>query len=59
MGIRVANAYAENAMSVDHCHDFVVRGDDRSALSRQESHHAAAIPQAAKSQLADHARVAK
>jgi hypothetical protein len=46
-------------MSVDHCHDFVVRGDDRSALSGKESYHAAAIPQAAKSQFADHARVAK
>ncbi|MBB4523532.1 UNVERIFIED_ORG: hypothetical protein M2435_003524 [Rhizobium sophorae] len=23
-------------MSVDHCHDFVVRGDDRSALSGKE-----------------------
>jgi hypothetical protein len=36
VGIRVGNAYAENAMSVDHCHDFVVRGDDRSALSGKE-----------------------
>jgi hypothetical protein len=24
VGIRVGNAHAENAMSVDHCHDFVV-----------------------------------
>ncbi|MBP2490159.1 hypothetical protein JOH50_005955 [Rhizobium leguminosarum] len=33
----MGNAYAENAMSVDHCHDFVVRGGDRSALSGKES----------------------
>jgi hypothetical protein len=59
VGIRVANAHAENAMSVDHHHDFVVRGDYRSALSRQESHHVTAIPKAAKSQFADHARMAK
>jgi hypothetical protein len=59
VGIRVADAHAENAMSVDYCHDFVVRGDDRSALSGKESYHAAAIPQAAKSQFADHARVAE
>lgn len=59
MGIRVGNTHAENAVAIDHCHDFVVRGDDRSALRRQKSHHAAAIPKAAKRQLADHGRVAK
>ncbi|MGZ2408113.1 hypothetical protein ACVIKO_005434 [Rhizobium ruizarguesonis] len=57
VGIRVANAHAENAMSIDHCHDFVMRGDDRFALSRKESQDAAAIPQTAKSQFADDARV--
>jgi hypothetical protein len=59
VSIRVANAHAENAVAIDHCHDFVVRGDHRFALSRQESHHAVAIPKAAKRQLADHAWVAK
>jgi hypothetical protein len=46
-------------MSIDHCHDFVMRGDDRFALSRKESQDAAAIPQTAKSQFADDARVTK
>ena len=56
MGIRVANARAENAMAIDHRHDFVVRGHDRYALSRQKSYYAAVI---AKRQLTNHARVAK
>ncbi|MBB3423996.1 hypothetical protein FHT85_000970 [Rhizobium sp. BK312] len=59
MGIRVANARAENAMAIDHRHDFVVRGHDRYALSRQKSYYAAAIATAAKRQLTNHARVAK
>ncbi len=59
MGIRIANAHAENSITVDHGHDFVVRGDNGSALSRQEGHCAASIPKAAKSQLADHAWMAK
>ncbi len=59
VGIRVANPHAENAVAIDHCHDFVMRGGHRFALSRQESYHAAAIPKAAKSQLSDHARMAK
>ncbi len=33
MGISVANIHAENAVSIDHRHDFVVRGDNSSALS--------------------------
>ncbi|MBB4438156.1 hypothetical protein M2310_001648 [Rhizobium leguminosarum] len=37
VGIRVADIHAENAMSIDHCHDFVMRGDDRFALGRKES----------------------
>ncbi|MBB3428341.1 hypothetical protein FHT85_005366 [Rhizobium sp. BK312] len=59
MGIRVANARAENAMAIDHRHDFVVRGHDRYALSRQKSYYAAVIATAAKRQLTNHARVAK
>lgn len=59
MGICVANTQAENATSVDHRHDFVMRGDNSSALSCQKGHDAAAIPKAAKGQLADHARMAK
>jgi hypothetical protein len=37
VGIRVANTHAENAMSIDHCHDFVMRGDDCFALGRKKS----------------------
>ncbi|OJY65555.1 MAG: hypothetical protein BGP09_21550 [Rhizobium sp. 60-20] len=59
MGICVANAHAEDAESIDHRHDFVVRGDNSSALSYQKSNNAAAVPKAAKRQLADHARMAK
>jgi hypothetical protein len=59
MGIYVANTHAENAVSIDHRHDFVVRGDNSSALSYQKSNDAAAVPKAAKRQLADHARMAK
>ncbi|MBB6488474.1 hypothetical protein GGD46_005790 [Rhizobium lusitanum] len=59
VSIRVANAHAENTMSIDHYHDFVMCRDDSRALSRQESYHVTAIPKAAKSQLADHAWMAK
>ncbi|OCI90971.1 hypothetical protein A6U85_25445 [Agrobacterium sp. 13-626] len=59
MGIRVTNAHAENAMSVDHYHDLIMRGDDCAALGRQESYNVVAISKAAKSQFADHARMAK
>ncbi len=59
MGISVANTHAENSISVDHRHDFVVGGGNSSALSCQKSNDAAAIPKAAKSQLANHARMAK
>ena len=59
VSIRVVDAHTEDIMSVDHHHDFVMRGDDRSALSRQESYHVVTIPKAAKSQLADHAWMAK
>jgi hypothetical protein len=44
---------------LDHRHDFVVRGDDCSALRRKKSHDATAIPKATKRQLTDHDRVAK
>jgi hypothetical protein len=46
-------------MSIDHYHDFVMCCDDCTALGRQESYHVTAIPKAAKSQLADHARMAE
>jgi hypothetical protein len=59
MGIGVANTHAENAVSIGHRHDFVVRGDNSSALSCQKSNDAAAIPKTAKGQLADHARMTK
>ncbi len=59
MGISVANTHAENAVSIDHRHDFVVRGDNSSALSCQKSNDIAAIPKAAKSQFPNHARMAK
>ncbi len=59
MGICVADTHAENAVSIDHRHDFVVGGDNSSALSCQKSNDTAAIPKAAKSQLANHARMAK
>ncbi|OCI98406.1 hypothetical protein A6U86_33810 [Rhizobium sp. AC27/96] len=59
MGICIANAHAENSISVDHSHDFVVRGDNNSALSRQKSHYTASIPKTAKSELADHVWMAK
>ncbi|MDR6635685.1 hypothetical protein J2X72_004499 [Phyllobacterium sp. 1468] len=59
MSIGVANADAEKTVAIDHCHDFVVRGDDRRTLRRQKSDHAAAIPKAAKRQLTDHGWVAK
>jgi hypothetical protein len=54
-----ANTHTENAVTIDHCHDFVVRGDGRSALRRQKSGYTAAIPKAAKRQFNDHGRVAK
>ncbi|SCB37105.1 hypothetical protein GA0061101_109165 [Rhizobium lusitanum] len=59
VSIRVANAHTENTMSIDHYHDFVMCCDDCTALGRQESYHVTAIPKAAKSQLADHARMAE
>ncbi|TCR98711.1 hypothetical protein EV281_108101 [Rhizobium sp. BK418] len=59
MRISVANTHAENAVSIDHHHDFVVRGDNSSALSCKKSNDTAAISKAAKSQLSDHARMAK
>jgi hypothetical protein len=46
-------------MSVDHYHDLIMRGDDCAALGRQESYNVVAISKAAKSQFADHARMAK
>ncbi len=59
MGISVDNTHAENAVSIDHRHDFVVRGDNSSALSCQKRNDTAAIPKVAKSQFANHARMAK
>jgi len=59
VSVRVANAHTENTMSIDHYHDFVMCRDDSGALGRQESYHVTAIPKAAKSQLADHAWMAK
>ena len=57
MGIGVANAHAEDAVSIDH--DFVVRCDDRAALGHQKRNHTNAISQAAKHHFADYDRVAK
>ncbi len=59
MRISVANTHAENSISVDHRHDFVVCGDNSSALSCQKRNDTAAIPKAAKGQFANHARMAK
>ena len=59
MGIGVTNAHAENAMALDHDHNFVVRCNDRAALGHQKGNHTNAISQAAKRQLADYDRVAK
>jgi hypothetical protein len=59
MDIRIANTHAENAVAIDHCHDFVVRSDNRCALSRQKGYDAAAISKAAERQFADYSWVAK
>ncbi|MNW14949.1 hypothetical protein D3C71_2133140 [compost metagenome] len=59
MGISVANAHAENAVAIDHRHDFVVCCDERFALSGQERYHAPAIPKPAKRQFANHSRMAE
>lgn len=59
MGICVANAHTENGVAINHHHDFVVCCDECFALSRQESYHITAIPEAAKREFANHGRVAE
>lgn len=59
MGIGVADAHAKNSVAIYHHHDFIVRCDERFALSRQECYHAGTIPKAAKCELSDHGRMAE
>ena len=58
MGICVVNAHTENGVAVNHHDDFVVRRNERFALSRQESYDATTIPKAAKCELSDYGWVA-
>ncbi|MBW9115653.1 hypothetical protein JNB88_18625 [Rhizobium cauense] len=55
MSICIADTHAERALSIDHGHDFVVRGDGRVELCL----HVAPTPQAVQRQLADDSLMAK
>jgi hypothetical protein len=47
MGVGVADAHAENAVLLDHDHDFIMRRDDSLALVRQKSQYLCSTCQAA------------
>jgi hypothetical protein len=40
---RVADSYAENSRGINHCHNFVMGGDQSLVLSRQKGHDATAV----------------
>ncbi len=59
MGICIADAHTENAVTINHCHHFVVRCDERLALGCQKRYHVPAISKAAKRQFANYSRMAE
>lgn len=59
MSVGITNAHAEHALLFDHRHDFLVRGNDCTALSCEKGEHGAAIPQTAERQFPNDGRMTK
>ncbi len=57
MRVRVTYSHTEDRVTVDHHHDFMMRGDGRFSLRGQKGYDFIAAPKTAKRQLTNNGRV--